>query len=190
LNHEQILKLLERAKNVAIKWGFPQLADDFAQEAFIAISSGAHPKLEWLFITFLRREYGDSRSISGRIRQLAEKFAVRLDAPVSEEDAGAELNHDRIRSSEPDPESRLIDRRVAIPYWRLSGKKAEIVRLALEGGFNYRQIGQLYNVSEAHVGGILLEAKRKLAGFLEYKNLKEEFEMLETKKIILEGIEL
>lgn len=188
---DEITKLLGRAKSVAVKWGYPQCANDFAQEAFIAIANGSHPKLEWLFIDFLRREYGNSRTISGRVRQLAERYGVRLDAPASEEDAAGKLNHDCIGSTEPSPESVLADRPPSIDYGRLQGREREFAVLTFRDEWTMQRIAGAYGVTESRVSQVLSQAKAHLKPYLEYDDLKQRLELGElSDRFTMAGIEL
>lgn len=176
MDHVQIEKFLGRARSVAIKWGYPQHADDFAQEAFIAISSGSHPKLEWLFIEFLRRQHGSSRTISGRLRQRAEKYATRLDAPVSE-DGNYGLNHDVVECSDSNPETELANRRTPINYGILTGRKRDIAVMYFEDELTAGKIGEIFGITESRVSQLMTEIKKHIKTFTEYHELREQTEL-------------
>lgn len=173
MTHEQIDRLQRRAHALAIKWGYSEIADDFAQEAFVAIANGAHPKLEWLFIGFLREQYGSSRSAIGRLRQLAEKFAIRLDAPISE-DSDSAFTHDIIGSSESNPESIAETRESPISYGPLTAREKEIAIMHFEEECSCEEIAQRFGVSSSRVSQILSNIRRTVTVFTEYKTLREQ----------------
>ncbi len=106
LNKDEIEQFRKRARYVARKRGHPQLAEDFAQEIFVAFARGRRATLDQLFIDFLRKYQGDSGTDRGRARQDARARAVSLDEPAGPESGGM-LRHELVGGAGGDPESRL-----------------------------------------------------------------------------------
>lgn len=104
LSNEEILKFQKRARYVAAKRGYPELADDFAQEIFIAFARGWRSTVEQLFSSYLRGEHGDTRTQCGLERRRAKARTVSLDQPIDEEEGGTNY-HDLIG----DPKSHTGD---------------------------------------------------------------------------------
>lgn len=175
MDENEIKKIQGIAKSVAITWGYSELADDFAQEAVMYFISRGKTKIEWLLIDHLRREYGSSRTISGRIRQSAEKYAVRLDAPVSEDDSSG-LNHDIVGCSENGADELGENRGFDIPYGLLRGREAEITVMYFQQEMTHEQIGKLFGITNLRVSQIIKEVTEKMKPILENKKLREKTE--------------
>lgn len=172
MNQNEALRLHKRCKTHAIRSGYPELADDFAQEAFIGWSQGWRQTVEQAFIDFLRHQYGDPRSAVGLERQRTEARSISLDAPGGSGE-GESLGHDFIGLPEEQPEpvrspggfEYLFSGRELAIYERYFIDEATEVTIAEELG-----------VSESRVSQILGSMKRKIRAEALMQELRERME--------------
>lgn len=154
----QSRKLVERAKRFARSRGHAQDADDFAQEAWIALARGRKASLEQLLSDYLRQEYGctGARSGSGKSSKGAIRRATSLDAPLGDEDARS--LHDSLASPGADPGSLGLD-------WRhganLGAREERILELVGEG-WDQGDIADIFGFTASRVCQIVGVARSKL----------------------------
>lgn len=74
LSNDKIKELQGKALAQAIRWGYSQDAEDFAQDVLIKTLTGRKATIEQLFIDYLRQHYGDSRSSQFELKRAA-RFA-------------------------------------------------------------------------------------------------------------------
>jgi len=75
----EIKSLIKKAKNYANKRGYSQFADDFAQEVYISCRGTIRTSFSNLFTDFLRKEFGDTRIPSGKLKSGARHRGVPFD---------------------------------------------------------------------------------------------------------------
>lgn len=150
LAEAEIRKILEKAKAVARSRGYPQIADDFAQEAYIAIAGGRQTTFDNLLIDYLRAEYGRTRPHGGRPRQSRLSLEVSIDE-VSRGGEGTPLR-ERLPSAGVDPGTFG-------PNWRdrihLLGCDALIYELRFEDELSEAEIGEMFGVTESRICQII-----------------------------------
>jgi DNA-directed RNA polymerase specialized sigma24 family protein len=127
-------ELMERCRKFAIKKGFPQLADDFRQEAAMGML-GPKQKIEHAFIDFLRKYLG-AKNRNPHI----------YEAKKAERTASRDL--DRIEMLyNPLPEVPFDDILKAIP----NNIDRAVVSLYFVWGLSCREIGLCFGVSESRI---------------------------------------
>lgn len=173
---DEYKRITKRAKFICKKFGVSdEAAEEAAQEVAIEYAKNKHIRIEWVIIEYLRREYGSSRTLSGRIRRLAEKWAIRLDQEIQKEEGrGSALNHDIIGSLESNPEYIIENRLPRIPYERLRSKKEIMVLyLHMEKQLSNKQIAFIQSTTVNNVSVLLRNALSKIKAWMEYEELKE-----------------
>jgi len=129
-------KLWRQAKAYAAKRNFEQIADDFAQEAVSIASTTGKIRLDWAFVDYLRKTYGDTRTPVGRKKSFGMLGAVSLDAPSDKEKENSASLHSLIGSSEQCPGRKFIDNRVS-EFIDLFDERSKLILLGtLEGKCN------------------------------------------------------
>lgn len=157
LDPQYLLTMQRKARNAALARGWKNIADDFAAQVVIDLIEGRPGNIDWLFTDFLRREYGDTRSLSG-----SQRSADRLSGRSLDQPAGCEsemLLSECIGSPEPDPEplgSSWRDRVV------LFGRSAIIARLYLDLEFTEQEIGEIFGVSMSRISQLLRPIKKTI----------------------------
>lgn len=162
------------ARSIAVKWHRPELADDFAQEAVIARLRWPNLDLEYTFINLLRKEYGSSRTPGGRARQIGERRAIRLDAPIDDADGSSALGHELVGDARTDPGSfqpsrdysylfpatpRRTGRRGQIPK---ESALAQIYRLRFEEELELKQIAGIFGKPETWAWFMLRKIQKRI----------------------------
>jgi hypothetical protein len=117
-DHGEVSRIQKRARYVAIKFGYPEFAEDFSQEVFIGISRGWHTTIDQAFCNFLRSHLGDLRTIKGAIRSNARFTTASLDQPAS--DDNDTLLHELIGSPSSTEDERDYISEVYLEEWSLS----------------------------------------------------------------------
>jgi DNA-directed RNA polymerase specialized sigma24 family protein len=150
LTEAEIKKFQQRAKYVATKWGYPELADDFSQELFVYFlqkpDRGA--TVDQLFIDYLRARYGHSRTGGNRSRLQAERNYVELDElrDLADGSRAIDVDWERLglfRGPEIEDLER-IDRIFLI--------------LTFKWGFTLKELGELIGVTESGACLVLSKA--------------------------------
>lgn len=148
--------LYERARKHAIRYGYPELADDFAQEVAIKQLTGRKATVNQLFVDMLRGEYGDTRYSSGCERACTtnpklQKTTVQLDRPT---DSGTTrmLGHEFVPDTRtiPKPERNHRDTR---KLFRDNDSQIDRACLILHSvwGLSEAEIGDCFGFSESRV---------------------------------------
>jgi predicted DNA-binding protein YlxM (UPF0122 family) len=158
MTQEEILKFQKRAKHVAIKRGYPECAEDFAQEIFIAFARGWHSTIDQLFIEYLRSEYGNSRTRRGHERRLAKGRTISLDSPIGEEESGTHY-HDIIGNPEPDPRDVEVNRGYAFLF---TGREAYIYESYFNEQLSEKRIADELSLTESRICQILGSMKKRI----------------------------
>ncbi len=144
-------KITNKAKALAVSWGYPDEAEDFAQDAALASFQNKLFTFETAFVDYLRTRFGSARSVVGRVRSFAERSAIRLDHPVNNAQGdGDSLNHDVIGFSEPEPEIEPVDMGV-----RPKDKREELIWFMIKDGYQQKEVGKTLGISEGRVSQIL-----------------------------------
>lgn len=174
MTNQEIEKFQKRARYVAAKRGYPELADDFAQELLLSFvekpDRGA--TIDQLFVDYLREHYGDARSASGAARSFALRESISLDAAGCEGEESYTL-HDRIGSPEPVSELELSHRECSLLF---GGRKAEIYQAYFVEELTEQTIGKALDITESRVSQILGSMKREMR---DYYMLREGLERME-----------
>lgn len=173
MTETEVLKFRKRALYVARKYGYPELADDFAGQIFVYFlekpDRGA--TVDQLFIDFLRSTHGRPGTPGGDARITGAARTVSLDQNASGiEGADGPLLHELIGCVEHDPEPELADGRFA---HCLRGREAEIYELYFVEEWSEATIGELLRLSESRVSQLLKPMKRKIQNFAGLQALRE-----------------
>ncbi len=151
-------KIFKIAKGIASAKGAAEHSDDIAQEVLIkAHKLGFVPNIEWEIANMLRREYGDPRSGAGRTKQCGTRYAVRLDAEVS--DDSESLGHDIIGSEFIDP---LPEPGIERFTGMFGGLEAIVFDLVHIEETNLKEVSETYGFSEAYISVIKKRIDQKL----------------------------
>lgn len=155
MDENEVLKLMERARSVARKRGYTELADDFAQEVFISHARGWHQTIDQALSDFVRREHGNTRTPGGLARRLAKTRTVSLDEPIGEEEGGT-LLHECIPGAESDPDAKLDHGRSAELF---TGTEAVLYdRIYLEEE-SQKEVAESMGVTQGRVSQLLKPIK-------------------------------
>lgn len=157
-NHE-LIKLWERACNLAKRKGFSQCADDFAQEVAIKAFTSGFINLEWCFVDYLRKEYGRTGTPGGNARSIAMRTSKSLDAPQHGDD-GLSL-HECIGGNEPEPGCFGADWRSFVGI-RGGRRKDLIYELVFDCGFTAVEAGAMLGISESRVSQLMRPIKAEI----------------------------
>lgn len=172
LTPEKIAHFQKRAKHVAVKRGYPELADDFSQEIFIAFARGWHSTLDQLFTDYLRKEYGNTRTPGGLEKRLAKSRTVSLDEPCSETESGAHF-HELIA----DPRSIKERAESDIDFQDLSflftGRQVEIFSLYYLEEWSTATIGDWLGLTESRISQLLKLIKKEIQNYFAMKELRD-----------------
>lgn len=155
---DTIHHFIKRAKNVAKRRGYPELADDFSQEIFIAFARGWRSTVDQLFSSYLRDQHGNPRFPSGVARRIARSRTVSLDAPIGQEEDSPSL-HERIADSRGDSEHEWEAGRYSYCF---GGREAEFYQLYFVEQQTEKVIGDLFAITESRVSQILGVMKEKI----------------------------
>jgi DNA-directed RNA polymerase specialized sigma24 family protein len=176
VNDNEYNRFFRIAAAYATRRAYSQISEDFAQEFCIKKFTGSKQTTEQMFIDFLRKEYGDTRSAGGRLRANARHRMVSLDKPLHE-DSGESL-HAIIAS--PGGESELIR-----SSWRdvvkLGGQQALISELYFDDEWKLKEIGDYLGVTESRISQIIKQISKKIIKYglyieliSNYRDFKEE----------------
>lgn len=158
LTNEEILKFQKRARYVAAKRGYPELADDFAQEVFIAFARGWHSTVEQLFSSYLRGEHGDTRTQCGLERRRAKARTVSLDQPIDEEEGGTNY-HDLI--GDPNQHTGDIESNWGATHL-LTTRQATLYQLFYIEGYKQVEMASLLGIHPAYICHLMKPLKREV----------------------------
>lgn len=140
-------------------------SEDFASESFICIERGRKATFEQLLVDFKRKEYGNSR---------AKSFCVRHAEDVTDLERIGGLNHVGLGTQSCSDEDR--GNNLADDFF-LTGRTGLIWDLVNRGGFESREIAEMYGVTEARISQILTEGKRAFEAHVLRKDLKDKLEV-------------
>jgi hypothetical protein len=172
LNREEILAFQKRARYVAKKRGYPELADDFAQEIFIAFSRGWRSTIDQLFTSFLRKEHGDPRVPGGRARGAARFRTISLDER-SGENEDAPLYHEVIGSAVADP--GVVEDLGRFGYL-FRGNRFVIFELVFINYHPQEEIAEIFGVTESRICQIVNGIRRELRDAIGIERFRENLE--------------
>ena len=156
----EINQLQARARSVARKYKRPNEADDFAQEAVIAMLAGRKASLEQLFIDYLRAQYGRTgvRSTSGgRAKSAAIHGAVSLDQPISGENQNT--LYSVIAAPGRDPRPFGADWRDRVSF---RGRNSLIAELRYDFEMSPQEIADLLGVSAARISQLFRGIEKEI----------------------------
>ena len=158
MNDVEIKSLLNRAKAYANSKRFAQHSDDFAQEVYIAYARGRKATIEQLFVDFLRKEYGDTRSLGGSTKSHARLNGLSFDTPKKQGDNEVNLS-DIIASPGGEPDAFGSDWSSKILF---TGRIELIASLYLEHNWLQDEIGDLLGVSGSRISQFLKKIKKEI----------------------------
>lgn len=170
LTVDEIKQFQKRAMYVARKRGRPELAEDFAQEIFVAFARGRRATIEQLFVDFLRQHQGDSRTPGGRAMQVARARAVSLDEPC--EDGGQVLRHELVGRPERGPDD-LLDHLGCSGLFE--GEDVQLYRLHFIEQRQNTDIADLYGVSESRISQRVNRMRERIRQELQFRQVWERF---------------
>jgi RNA polymerase sigma factor (sigma-70 family) len=189
LTNQEILKFQKRAKYVAAKRGYPELADDFAQELLLSFvekpDRGA--TFDQLFIDYLRGTYGDTRSACGAVRSRAMHQSISIDDAgyESEEQMGL---HDRLGSIEPDSELEQSHRQCMHLF---GGREAQLYQAYFVEEQSEKTIGNSMGITESRVSQCLKPMKKEIQDYFVLRECLERIEWdPEYTKLLVDWIRL
>lgn len=174
MTEAEILKFQKRGKYVAAKRGYPELADDFAQELLLTFveNPDRHSTVEQLFIDYLRGTYGDTRSHLGTERSRTEHTMLSLDTQANQSEREISL-YDVLAAPQPDSESERTRRECSILF---GGREAEIYDAYFVDEEVEKSIGERFGITESRVSQILKPMKKEIQ---EYYLIREVLERME-----------
>ena len=160
VKYEDYADVYERAKRLARARGYKDQAEDFAQEVWIHFQTKGVGKLEWLFIDFLRREYGDTRSSSSRTRIGAtnpnHSRAMCLDAPVGESKT---LGHDSVRGPSDEPGDERPTGKYALD---LRGRDHLVWKMVCLDDMDQEEVAEILGVTAGRICQIVNKIKKRM----------------------------
>lgn len=171
MTNEEILKFQKRAKHVATKRGYPELADDFSQEIFIAFARGWRSTIEQLFSSYLRSEHGDPRHPAGLARRLAQNRTMSFDGPVNENE-GSPLLSELIGDGEPCERNSKI---YTGNDFNLTGAQDQLYKLYFVDGLRLKDIAELFGVTESAVSIRMKPIKSQIKEEIELTQVWEQY---------------
>ena len=146
MSDAEIRKYQKRARYVANKKGYSQLADDFAQEIFVEFleSPNRGATVDQLFIDYLRKQYGRTGIPGGDARS----FAIRT---------AQDLSAARHIAADPgeQPENRRIDHLFGV-------KQAYLYQAYFIEQRSEASIGQDMGITESRVCQLIKPIKKKI----------------------------
>lgn len=170
MTDDEAKHFLTRAKYVAKKYGYYQLADDFAQEVLLAFIENPNRKstVDQLFIDYLRSTYGRPGT-PGYEQRYALACPISLD--IQSEDHPS--LYDVIGSAESDSRSEQST-------WECSrlfeGREAMIYALYFIEQMTESEIGSTLGITESRVSQILKNMKKEIRSYFTMKEMKERLE--------------
>lgn len=160
MDDNEVLKYQKRARYVARKRGYPQLADDFAQQIFVYF--GEKPDrgatLDQLFIDYLRGTYGRPGKPGGDARITAELTMVPID------DA---------RDVAIDSEPEFISGQCAFLF---GGREAEIYQHYFVDQEQEQEIARLLGVTPSRICQIIGSMKKQIQNHFLLEEARVRFE--------------
>lgn len=176
----EIKKYQERCKAHARRQGHSELADDFAQEAIIQKAiAGRKTTIQNLFIDFLRKEYGDTRSPGGRARSSAMRYGTSLDQKAPGDDAT--LLHELVASPERDPEAFGSSWRDAVTF---RGRDAVIAELLLDDEASNENVASYLGVSPSRVSQVMRRVKKEIESSVMFQEVLPEYKSDEDASVL------
>ena len=160
MNNKELKQIWEATHRYACKRQYHQLADDFAQEACIALHRGRKASLKQLFIDHLRKEYGSTgtrSSIKHPPNSPGGKAFVSIDDQKRFGDSGKSL-HDIIAA--PDRDSGVIG---SLGRLGLSLNATESTVLELVERSDQKTVGDLLGVTPSRICQIIGKVKKKIS---------------------------
>lgn len=166
MTDSEIIKYQKRAVYVAKKYGYPQLADDFAQEIIIEFLQNPDrgATVDQLFVDYLRKQYGRTGTPGGD----AKSYAIHT---MGDLDSARHVAHD--------PGEQLKTRRT--DYF-IRGKDYEFYSLYFINEFTKKEIGKIKRITESGVSQRLKPIKKKMQASA---ILEEGYERLEWDESFL-----
>ena len=165
--NQEIRNLLDRARKYATRRGYSNDADDFAQEVYIASTKERSGNLNYLFIDYLRKHYGNTRSNIGLCKMFERHGTVSIDASITGE---KDRNHGSIgRSVDPDPECEREDWRCRINVENYRGKKG-LVRNKTVGivydlifiyGFERNVVAEILGLTDGRISQLIKQIRNE-----------------------------
>jgi hypothetical protein len=142
----------------------PENAEDYASEAFICLFRGRKATFDQLLIDFKRKEYGDTR---------AKSFRVRHAEDVTELERVGGLNHVSLGAQSCSDENR--GNNLANDFY-ISGRAGLIWDLVNDCGFKSLEVADMFGVKESRICQILKEVKASFEAHVLRKDLIEKLE--------------
>jgi RNA polymerase sigma factor (sigma-70 family) len=163
MNNQEIQKYQKRARYVATKSGYPELAEDFSQELFIEFLQNPDrgATVDQLFIDYLRRIHGRPGTPGGDARILARANTISIDS-FSDDGKREEIQlpaYDDPRSIDDGPGSNPDVGKFAKLF---RGREAQIYQAYFVDEITEESIGKCFGISESRVSQILKPMKKKI----------------------------
>lgn len=187
MTEEEIKKFQKRARHVATKSGYRELADDFAQEIFVEFLQNPDrgATVDQLFIDYLRRTHGRPGTPGGDARIYARNHTVSIDEWVDGESKEIQLPAsstigDIDECSRYDFECSRYDFDIGRLALLFGGREAEIFTLYFVEHWTEKTIGKLIGVSESRVSQILKGMKKEIQNYYITQEIRERLEWDES----------
>lgn len=171
MQESDIKKYQEKCRVHARRQGYSELADDFAQEAIIQKAiANRKTTIRNLFIDFLRKEYGDTRTPGGRARSSAMRYGPSLDQKAPGDDAT--LLHELVASPGRDPETFGSAWRDAVAF---RGRDAVIAELLLDQDASNESVASYFGVSPSRISQLMRRIKKEIESSVMFREVLPEY---------------
>lgn len=181
MTEADIRKYQKKARYVAAKSGYPELAEDFSQELFVEFLQNPErgATVDQLFIDYLRRINGRPGTPGGDARILARANTISIEA-ISDDGKRKEIqlpSYDDSRDVDNDPGSNSAVGRFAYLF---RGREAQIYQLYFVDEITEEDIGALLGVTNSRISQILKIIKKKIEDHTIFKEYSQRMEWDES----------
>jgi DNA-directed RNA polymerase specialized sigma subunit len=155
-------RTITAARNIAFKWGHPNLADDLAQEVLIQNSRNkVKRKLEHIFIDMLRQMYGRTNGDRSAVAS-AERDLIEINPAIA---TGDNIDNQSKIDTIADIDNFVFKK--FNPKHDLQKRIIYFLRIKL--GVDAVEIARVLGVTEPRISQILSEITTEIGGYLNYE---------------------